>query len=223
MIGETITAAFDRGLWLFEGIDGGAGLPEIRGALALRDTLARVGAKLGLDGGHADAVMHRRTVDHDAPPGIRGAAFGFLWSRATEAAVRDEGVRAIRSAGRPETLGDFLSGLFALAREEVARTPDLMQVIDALITPMTREDFLIAIPSLRMAFAWFPPREREAIASLMLERHGSGGSARDFVRLSVQPEVTIAGLKIDGEVAALAERYGLRDALDDEGGGSRHE
>lgn len=218
LIGEAIRAGFDRGLWLFEGIEGEAGEPEVRGALALRDALKRAGNKLGLDGMRAESVMARRAADVDAPPPIRGAAFGFVWSVAGVVDPTDA-TRAVKSAGKPETLGDFLAGLFALAREEIVNSPELLHVVDGLISPMTREEFLIAIPSLRMAFAWFPPREKEQIARMVLAHH-SGGEAvnasdvRKLVKLDVHPDVTLLGLKFDGEVEELVRRFGLKDALD---------
>lgn len=225
VIGEAIKAAFDRGLWLFEGIDGEAGEAEVKGAVALRDALKRSGTKLELDGVRAEAVMHRRAADATAPPPVRGAAFGFTWS-VSGAVDETMAAHAVKSAARPETLGDFLAGLFALAREEVLRSPGLLGVVDGLVAPMTRDDFLVAIPSLRMAFSWFPPREREEIARQILGLHGGqSGSARSFIKLDVSADVTLAGMKVDGEVDALARRFGLGDALDQgpeggEGGGS---
>ncbi len=212
LIGQAISAAFDRGLWLFEGIEGEAGDAEVKGALALRDALRRSGQKLGLDGMRAEAVMQRRAADHEAPPPVRGAAFGFLWS-VSGTIEEEEAARAVKSAGRPETLGDFLAGVFALAREEVLRTPGLLGVVDGLVSPMTREDFLVAIPSLRMAFAWFPPREREEIARQVLGLHGAEVTdARRFVKLDVSAEIAMSGLRIDTSVDELARRFGLGDA-----------
>jgi hypothetical protein len=209
IVGEAISAAFDRGLWLFEGIDGDAGESEVKGALALRDALKQSGTKLGLDSMRAEAVMARRSADASAPPPVRGAAFGFLWS-ISGAVDETEAARAVKSAGRPETLGDFLVGVFALAREEVLRSPSLLGVVDGLITPMTREDFLIAIPSLRMAFAWFPPREREDIARQILGLHGGEPSdPRKLLKLDVSAEIAISGMRIDGEIDAVVERFGL--------------
>ncbi len=214
LVGEAISAAFDRGLWLFEGIGGDAGEAEVKGALALRDALRRSGRKLGLDGLRAEAVMQRRAADHEAAAPVRGAAFGFLWS-VSGTIDETEAARAVKSAGRPQTLGDFLAGVFALAREEVLRTPGLLTVVDGLVSPMTREDFLVAIPSLRMAFAWFPPRERETIARQVLGLHGGDvGDARRFVKLEVGADVAMSGLKIDADVDELARRFGLGDALD---------
>ena len=214
ILGETIEAAFGRGLWLFEGIGGSAGAAEVDGALALRDALRLGGAKLALDGPRAEAVMRRRSADPAAPPTVRGAALGFLWS--TRAEVDEaQAAAAVRGNARPELLGDFLTGLFALAREEVRHSATLLGVIDDVVVPMTRDDFLIAIPSLRLAFSYFPPREKERIAKKVLTLHdATGADIRSLTKLTVDPGVTMAGMRIDAAAEALAQSYGLRDALD---------
>jgi hypothetical protein len=214
ILGETIEAAFERGLWLFEGVGGNAGAVEVDGALALRDALRLGGPKLAVDGPRAEAVMRRRSADPAAPPAVRGAALGFLWS--TRAQVDDtEAAAAVRGTARPEMLGDFLTGLFALAREEVLHSATLLGVVDDVVVPMTRDDFLIAIPSLRLAFSYFPPREKEQIAKKVLSlHHATGGDVRSLTKLAVNPTVTMAGMKIDAAAEALARSYGLQDALD---------
>ena len=214
ILGETIAAAFERGLWLFEGIDGKAGAAEVDGAIALRDALRFGGPKLAVDGPRAEAVMRRRATDPAAPPAVRGASLGFLWS--TRAEVDDaQAAAAVRGTARPDTLGDFLTGLFALAREEVLRSPTLLGVVDDVVVPMTRDDFLVAIPSLRLAFSYFPPREREQIAKKVLALHdAAGGDIRSLTKLTVDPGVTMAGMRVDAAAEALARSYGLRDGLD---------
>src|SRR5262249_41256912 len=46
LIGEAIRVAFDRGIWLVEGIDGDAGQDEVSGVVALRNALKLSGTKL---------------------------------------------------------------------------------------------------------------------------------------------------------------------------------
>lgn len=221
ILGETIEAAFERGLWLFEGIDGKAGPAEVDGALALRDALRFGGPQLGVDALRAEAVMRRRAADPGAPPAVRGAALGFLWS--TRAEVDEaQAAAALRGSARPETLGDFLTGLFALAREEVLHSTTLLGVVDDVVAPMTRDDFLVAIPSLRLAFSYFPPREKDQIAKKILAVHDASGGrdARSLTKLAVNPGVTMAGMKVDAAAEALARSYGLWDTLDGPAKGS---
>src|SRR5262249_20838603 len=123
-LGEAIAASFDRGLWLMEGISGPgapASPPQIAAVAALHEALRHGERALGLDRARALAVMHRRAHDRAAPPALRGAALGFLWSAGRdEDAVRaeQEATAAARAAAHPATFGDFLAGLFALGREQ---------------------------------------------------------------------------------------------------------
>ena len=61
----------------------------------------------------------------------------------------------------PDQLGDFLTGLFALAREEAQRDRDLLTAIHAVVLAWNDDSFLTALPSLRLAFSCTSPREKE--------------------------------------------------------------
>jgi hypothetical protein len=222
-LGEAIAAAFDRGLWLLEGISGPelpASPPQIAAVIALRDTLRHAERALGLDRARALAVMQRRAHDRDAPPAIRGAGLGFLWSAgfyADEVAAEAEATGASRAAARPAIFGDFLAGLFALAREEVLRAESLLGALDAVIGELGRDDFLVAIPSLRLSFAYFPPREKERIARKIMTLHGGpASSVRHLLHLSVDAATTVRGMEVDAAVQATAARYGLDDDAGEE-------
>jgi hypothetical protein len=81
---------------------------------------------------------------------------------------------------------------------------------------MTDEDFLVAAPSLRLAFGYFPPREKEQIAKRVLAIHGIGAEdAREVLRLEVTPGAVMQGMRIDREVGRVARRYGLADEGED--------
>ena len=64
----------------------------------------------------------------------------------------------------------------------------------------------------------FPPREKEQIAKMLLSHHGGGDATasdvKKFVKLDVNPNITLLGLKFDGEVEELVRRFGLKDSLD---------
>ena len=224
-LGVILEAAFDRGLWLLEGLQGAAAPAdpaELRGIAALRDLLRFGAGKLALDPARATAVMERRTADADAPPAVRGAALGVLWSLglghpsdpSDPSDLEARAVRAVRASALPRVLGDFLAGLCALARAEVVRSEGLVAALDEALSELGREDFLLALPSLRLAFSYFPPVEREAIARLVLRRHGADDvGARDLLRLEVGVDEVARGLAWEGRVARLAARFGLEDAL----------
>jgi len=215
-LGAVISASFERGLWLFEGIDGEtapASAPQVRAVVALRDTLRECEERLSLDRPRAQAVMERRAIAHHAPPALRGGALGFLWSTGVDGAQAEQrALASLKAAATPTKFGDYLVGLFALAREEVMGTQSLLRAIDSVVTELDRQDFMIGVPSLRLAFSFFPPQEKERIAKGVLALHGKDEiSAHEMVHALVDPKVTLAGLHLDAEIDALAKRYGLEE------------
>ena len=173
---------------------------------ALRDAVRYAGPRLGLDKARALQVMARIADNAEAGPDMRGAAFGFGWSLGTQPSDAE---RTIRAAGTPASLGDWLSGLFALAREQCLEEASVLPALDDLVTGMTDRDLLVALPALRQAFAYFPPRERETIAGQVLRLHGVEESARVLVRSVEDPMVLARGRELDSHVQAVLEREGL--------------
>ncbi|HZV02431.1 MAG TPA: DUF5682 family protein [Planctomycetota bacterium] len=205
-----IRAAFERGLWLVEGLQGTrADEEEVEAFLALRDSL-RVSA-LGLDQARALAVMDRCAADRSVAPPLRGAALGFLWSAGTDP-MEERAIQALRGAAQPHVLGDFLAGLFALAREQVLEAPGLVRALDEVLGGLDRRAFLVALPALRLAFSWFPPSEKERLARSVLALHGGDPlRARSYLELAVDPEEVARGLALDEATTERARRFGLHD------------
>ena len=221
-LGVVVEACYDRGLWLLEGLVGPEepASEELLEAIAnLRDAArfssGRYGAGLNLPAARAEGVMQRRAVDPHAPPAVRGAALGYLWSTGgwvdpAEAVVH--ATNAVRAAARPQTTGDFLAGLFRLAREEVGASPSLIQVIDGLVQELILDDYLIALPALRMAFGYFPPMERRRLAEQIVALHGGQpAEARTLMKLDVSPNEVLRGAQLDRSITARAARFGLQD------------
>jgi hypothetical protein len=217
-----VEACYDRGLWLLEGLVGPeepASEPVLEAMAGLRDAArfgsGRYGATLNLPAARAEGVMRRRAVDPQAPPAVRGAALGYLWSSgewADPAEAVAHATEAVRAAARPQNLGDFLAGLFRLSREEVGAAPALIQVIDGLVQELILDDYLIALPALRMAFGFFPPMERRRLAEQIVGLHGGQVSeARSLLRLDIPPTEVLRGAQLDRSVTARAARFGLRD------------
>lgn len=230
-LGIVVEAAYERGLWLVEGITGGAA-PADDGVMiavaAIRDALRFAGHARGLNADRARGVMKRRSVDGDAPPDLRGAALGFLWSMgsfATTEEAEEHAVRALRRSSQPNELGDWLAGLFALAREEVLygeeheddheeetkkRDNSLLSVLDATVAEMSQEDYLIALPALRLAFSYFPPREKERLAKRVLRFHGKENvSAMTLTRLPIDASVLADAHVLEQSVDTREAKYGL--------------
>ncbi|MEU9112546.1 DUF5682 family protein [Streptomyces sp. NPDC048483] len=210
---------------------------------AVRDALVYAGQQLGLDRAPVLATARRISADTTAPPDLRGAAFGLCWSldgdgtpgtegngagdgngvgKAADGNQADHGHgpgvdpgRAIAgTAAGPAVLGDWLSGLFALARAEVlvGGGQSVLGVLDTVVAAMTGDEFLVALPALRQAFAYFPPRERETIARGLLDRRGLRGSPRALTRTAADPLVAAEAMALEDRVTRLLAREGLGPA-----------
>lgn len=190
LLGRVIEAAFDRALWLLEppaAIAAADAFDHLRAVTALRDIvrahwadLADGRAPLALEPERALAVFLRKARSGEAAPISRGAALGALASLPQAADCIDAqafdlaAALALLQALPAEALGDALSGLLALAREQLAQEQDFVAGLDALVAGFDDDDFLRALPALRGAFAWLPPRERGVLAAAVLRLHGAG-------------------------------------------------
>ncbi|RBQ09313.1 hypothetical protein DQE82_13165 [Micromonospora sp. LHW51205] len=208
-LGALITAAVRRALWLVEGVRATAAPADpgrLAALVAVRDAIRHAGPALGLDRDGALAVAGRVAADAAAPPDLRGAALGLAWSLGDV----PDAARAVRAVAAPDTLGDWLSGLFALAREEVvAGDAALLTVVDELLAGMGAHDFLVALPALRQAFGWFPPRERAEVARHVQALHGGDAPPGDLLRLDADPLLVAAARAVEERVDAVLTREGL--------------
>jgi hypothetical protein len=124
-----------------------------------------------------DFITGRRpaaVLAEPAGPVVRGGALGARWSvgEVDGAQVRQQ----MWPFADPGVLGDFLSGLFALAREQVQRQRDLVLGVHGLLAGYSDDQLLAALPALRLAFTWFTPREKHHLAATL--RQGWAGQAR---------------------------------------------
>ncbi|MFD6696156.1 DUF5682 family protein [Micromonospora aurantiaca (nom. illeg.)] len=208
-LGALITAAVRRALWLVEGVRATAAPADpgrLTALVAVRDAVRHAGPALGLDRDGALAVAGRVAADPAAPPDLRGAALGLAWSLGDV----PDAARAVRAVAAPDTLGDWLSGLFALAREEVVSgDAALLTVVDELLAAMGAHDFLVALPALRQAFGWFPPRERAEVARHVQALHGGDAPPGDLLRLDADPLLVAAARAVEERVDAVLTREGL--------------
>ncbi|MEU5806570.1 DUF5682 family protein [Streptomyces sp. NPDC047718] len=216
-------AAVARVLWLAEGLHGGTGvdLGRLRALTAVRDAVLHAAPLLSLDRAAVTAVCGRIAADAAAPADLRGAAFGLC--RALGDGPGEDTAAAVRAVAGTAALGDWLAGLFALAREELTapaagpggggggsgRGDGLLGVLDVLVREQPEDEFLAGLPALRQAFAWFPPRERERIAARLIERQGLRGSARGLLRTPADPLLIARARRLEDDVRHLLDRHGL--------------
>jgi hypothetical protein len=194
--GELLAAVYDRVLWLL-----GARPPEDAGIEALR-AVVETFERCGGDRAELVGVLERLRDDADAAPGLRGAGLGALW--VLDAASDDELVAGPVRFADPEALGDFLFGLFALAREPVQRRPDLIERIDEVVMAFADAEFLDALPALRRAFSAFTPREKDRLA------RGLPGGAAVRSADAADPLTLAAMMELETRLRGVLERYGVR-------------
>lgn len=208
LLGEVVATATTRALWLAEGVRGGPAPAEparLRALAAVRDAVRDGGAALGLAPGPAIGVGGRLAATRDVPPDLRGAGLGLCW------ALGDPVVAADAVPRDPTVMGDWLAGLFAVAREEVLEDSGLTPMLDGIVSSLSAHDFLVALPALRQAFEFFPPGERERFATALVRLRGGDGSGRGLLRLRTDPVLVAEGAVIEEAVDEMLTRAGLAD------------
>ena len=152
-------------------------------------------------------MLQRVSASKPQRPLVRGAAMGGLWSLGAFDADR---VRtALLLFANPDSLGDFLAGLFALARDVVQRHRELVLAIDQLLVAFADGEFMAALPALRLAFTYFTPREKHYMGLTLLGALGLK-EEMSLTKLDVSSEVMARAVQFESRVFALAEKYGLR-------------
>jgi Family of unknown function (DUF5682) len=110
-----------------------------------------------------------------APATIVGGAAGVLFG---EGRITEESLLSLAtgylnaSTGEPASKTGFLRGLLCTCREVAWRTPELVQRIDTLLRSLDENEFVNAVPDLRMAFTYLTPRETDRVAGLVANLHG---------------------------------------------------
>ena len=210
-----VAATVSRTLWLVEGergADAHADPAREVAVIGLRDAARHLEPSVGIDRVAVLDLARRLAGDADRPADLRGACVGLLWSLDAGPTSGRDAAAAARAATSPTRLGDWLAGLFAVAREEVLLDDGedgVLAGVDAALTRLTDGDFLEALPALRQAFAWFPPLEREQVAGLVLSRRGVRGSASSLLRSAADPLVLATARAVESRVEELLNREHL--------------
>jgi len=210
-LASLVRETFSRGLWLLESLGQVAGRDKelLAGLKTLLDAFERCGAKLNLDRVEFVSVFHRVGEEKRQTPLVRGAAAGTLWTIGESDAATVFAQLLLFSD--PEHLGDFLTGLFCMARETVQRHRELVLSIDRLLAAYADEEFLTALPSLRLAFTYFTPREKHHLGLTLLEALGIK-EAKSLTRLEATPEVMARAMAFESRLFETLRKHGLRGA-----------
>jgi Family of unknown function (DUF5682) len=208
-IGGLLAETFDRCLSLLESLGQVAGRDKelIDSVRTLRETFDRCAGSLQFNREEVVQIFTRVGDDSGQTPQLRGAAVGALWSLGASDAGQVR--RTLRRFADPDHLGDFLTGLFALAREQVQRERDLVLSINEMLTSFADESFLTALPSLRLAFTYFTPREKHHMALTL--REGLGLQDEEpLAALEVSVETAARAMEFETRLFAAMERHGVR-------------
>ncbi|MBZ7402263.1 DUF5682 family protein [Klebsiella grimontii] len=172
----TLSAALDRTLWLCES-SGVADEKQFHAHLHSWQTLSHIlrdlhsGSVLpGVSLSAALALLERRIHAADAAPLDRGAALGALM-RLEHPAATAETALALLTRLPAQRLGEAVHGMLALARHQLACQPAFIAGFSERLARLAEEEFILALPDLRAAMAWLPPRERGALARQVLDHY----------------------------------------------------
>ncbi len=172
----TLCAAIDRTLWLCES-NGRPDEKEFHAHLHSWQALCHIlrdlhsGVQLpGISLSAAVALLERRSQAIHAPALDRGAAHGALM-RLEHPNASAEAALTMLAQLSPTQSGEALHGLLALARHQLACQPVFIDGFSSHLNQLSDADFINALPDLRAAMAWLPPRERGTLAHQVLEHY----------------------------------------------------
>ena len=208
-IGALVVETYQRGLWLLEALGQVTGQDAelLNGLQLLRETFERCEQALSLDRGELVQALTRIGADRAHRPLVRGGVLGAQWSLGTTGGEQVK--TALRQFADADHLGDFLTGLFALAREQVQRQRDLVLAINELLGRYGDEDFLTALPALRLAFTYFTPREKHHLALTLREALGLKDTP-EMAALTVDTETAALALAFESRLFDSLDKYGIR-------------
>ncbi|NEQ48489.1 MAG: hypothetical protein F6K00_35155 [Leptolyngbya sp. SIOISBB] len=218
--GALLKQVLQRSLWLLNnlGATKGNGQQLLRGIKAILHTFERCTQSLALDTAPLIKTCKDINADPQQSPLWRGAALGVLWRM--DAAASEQVLHGLVGASRSEQLGDFLTGLFYLARETMRQNSEMLTAIDQAIASFDHDTFLEALPALHLAFTYFSPREKHDISHRLLQTwaleqssDGQGPSpdrSATETTIEITPEMIAQAQAIEANALETIRRYGLR-------------
>lgn len=207
--GVLLTEAYERSLWLLEMLGQVSGLERdiVKGVSTIVEIFERCGGSLGIAREPLIDLLQRISVEPTQAPLLRGAASGALWTLASM--PMDHMLSLVSAFSDPNRLGDFLTGLFSLAREVAQRQPELMRAVDTLILTFADEEYMEALPALRLAFSYFTPREKHYLAQTLMESYGQTDTM-PLPALEVDAATAARTMALENALYAKLALYGIR-------------
>lgn len=209
-IGTLLVETFQRCLWLLEGLGQVQGMEKelLKALRTVLETFENCASMLGLERDRFIQILHRISTDAQQLPLMQGATTGALWTLGET--PMQQILADLNFAANPDRLGDFLTGLFFMARETAQRHPELVQKIDQFLIAYDDESFLEALPALRLAFSYFTPREKHHMTRTLLRSLEPDGQDKPLVDLEVSVEEAAAVMAFEAKLFQVVRRYGLR-------------
>jgi hypothetical protein len=119
--------------------------------------------------------LGRLRQDPACEPIISGAALGLLHGsgRIDAVTVAREGAGYLNAVGSEWGRRiEFLRGLLRACREIAWQSTEVLHAVDGLLQSWSEEDFIRALPELRLAFADLTPRETDKVGGAVARIHG---------------------------------------------------
>lgn len=230
-VADVALAAYSRACYLLPDLRGTAEPDERQvidslnslqqAALGLRD--AGVAASLDLDDLRHTGLRALIEAD-DGSVAVRGAAAGSLFGDGMleETTLADMVVghfeaTSFSTDGKPAPLPGpaFLRGLLRTNRACLWQVPALLEGLNDLLKRWGAEQFIRALPELRLAFADLTAHETDTVAHTVADLLGAT-ALPDLVLRGVTEADLLLGATLNSRVATLLARDGL------EGGGDEH-
>ncbi|MTH47952.1 DUF5682 family protein [Intestinirhabdus alba] len=213
---KILCATIDRALWLCESsgaIDEAQFHACLHGWQMLCHILRDIHHGTALPGvslSAARSLLQRRIGAREAAPLVRGAAFGAL-IRLEHPTATAQAALALLTQLPPQRLGEALHGMLALARHQLACQPSFIAGFSGLLTRLSDDDFMLALPDLRAAMAWLPPRERGELARQVLEHYQIAAMPAHTLQAPVrcQPQHIVQHQRLEQRALAELQRWGL--------------
>jgi hypothetical protein len=200
---ELTRAAYRRATYLVEDLRNAPKEQEkdaLRGLATLRALASPARSELD------PALLHRALESAIEESGdnaaVIGGAAGLLYS---DGLLEEARLLGMLTGSKT----DFLRGVLFTAREVAWRVPGFVKALTALLEEWPEEDFLRALPELRLAFADLTPKETDKVATLVGREHGRDlGSLFVF---DVTEEEAQANLQLTQRARSVLARDGLED------------